>query len=124
MGNSIGFPSQSDRYEAMMETDEEKNEYVVFALRSMSPFLHQAYRQIFNDDQTVYFFLGYFLPVFEPREVFAINPKSKDDIYIPVVLLLLRNAPWMGNNNPNLGYPSQTERCEASIPQNIKKLAL
>ena len=106
----------------MKVTDEQKNEYVVFALRSMSPFLHQAYRQIFNDDQTVYFFLGYFLRVFGPLKVFAILTKSKDDIYFPVVLLL-RNAPWMGNNNPNLGYPSQTERCEASIPLNIKKLA-
>jgi len=106
----------------MKVTDEQKNEYVVFALRSMSPFLHQAYRQIFNDDQTVYFFLGYFLRVFGPLKVFAIHQKSKDDIYFPVVLLL-RNAPWMGNNN-NLGYLSQTERCETSIPLTVKKLAL
>jgi hypothetical protein len=65
---------------------------------------------------------GYFLRVFGPLKVFAIHQKSKDDIYFPVVLLL-RNAPWMGNNN-NLGYPSQTERCEASIPLTVKKLAL
>ncbi len=30
MGNSIGFPSQSDRYEAMMETDEEKNDLTFY----------------------------------------------------------------------------------------------